>query len=494
MIADDDRLVRFTIKSMLMEILESDQHLYMEAANGRDMQQICRNERPDIVFADIQMPYLNGLEAIDACRRELPKTEFVIISGFSEFGYAQKAIQLGIHDYLLKPVSEEKLREVVETLLRKLAQKKQESNSVFHMKMLNVFNYYAIPDMGEMVEEFCYPSGWGYLGFGLVMGGRHGKQREAMRQQKVLFDRVRALGEEIVGQKGYFSMVYSPEGMPCFIFCCERKLQDRVRSAMDRICRTESGKSDFFCMFRFAGTTGKEIFQVCEALDISHYLAMNYPGGTVVDWEETGLRAEDIQVLEMTERLLEAWENADEVRYKEVLNDMYRINRNKQLDLNLKNVASYCSYITGQPVTPDNFKEFCRSFIDMASGMYGSLQAEESDMIQRVKDYIQKNYMKDISISQIAEQFDLTANYLSTVFHNKAGCKFVEYLTDVRVSNAKRLLLQNTSASVKDIALLVGYNSARHFSALFQKQTGMTPTVYRKAGGEKNSKKKVPEL
>ena len=63
--------------------------------------------------------------------------------------------------------------------------------------------------------------------------------------------------------------------------------------------------------------------------------------------------------------------------------------------------------------------------------MYDNVSTEENDLIEKVKEYVQNNYMRDISISQIAEQYHLTANYLSTIFHNKADCKFIDYLTDI---------------------------------------------------------------
>ena len=128
----------------------------------------------------------------------------------------------------------------------------------------------------------------------------------------------------------------------------------------------------------------------------------------------------------------------------------------------------------------DSFKEFCRSFVDFSDTMYENVFAEENDLIEQIKKDIQENYMKDISISQLADKYHLTANYLSTIFHNKTGSKFIDYLTETRVYTAKSLLIKNATASVQDIAMMVGYNSARHFSTVFQKQTGVTPTAYRK--------------
>lgn len=112
--------------------------------------------------------------------------------------------------------------------------------------------------------------------------------------------------------------------------------------------------------------------------------------------------------------------------------------------------------------------------------MYQGIDGEERDIIEEVKRYIQRYYQNDISISQIADQFGLTANYLSTLFHRKTGGKFIDYLTKTRIEAAKKLLVQNVSATVQDVALMVGYNSTRHFSSLFPKQTGENPSLYRK--------------
>lgn len=487
LIADDDRLVRFTIKSMLMEILSWGEHLYLEADNGEELRQICRNYRPDIVFTDIRMPYLNGLEAIEACEKEMPGTEFVVVSGYSEFQYAQKALRLGVNEYLLKPVEEDKLREVMEVLQKKLNKKKRDSNSDFHMKLLNGFNYYAIAGMEEEVEEFSHPAAYSYLGFGLVMRYHPERQKEAMEQQKAFIEKVRMLGETIISRKGYYSMIYSSEGMPCFIFCCDwEKLRDAV-NALNRISALAAKGPAFLCTFRFEGNSIREIFRACESIEQNDWMAMNYTSGSVVSWEEQRLTEEQRSVLHTTDQLMECWEAADEVTYKEKLHALHCLCRKAEPDLNLGNIGDCCSCMTEKHISGKNYKEFFRTLEELGRNMYGNFSAEESDIVRQMKNDIQKNYMKDISISQLAEKYNLTANYLSTVFHHKAGCRFVEYLTEVRITNAKKLLLTNMSAAVKDIALMVGYTSARHFSVLFQKQTGMTPSAYRKQAESKES-------
>lgn len=74
----------------------------------------------------------------------------------------------------------------------------------------------------------------------------------------------------------------------------------------------------------------------------------------------------------------------------------------------------------------------------------------QQDTISQVRKYIDENYMSDISLAAIAELFDLTPNYLSKLFHNKTGQKFIDYLTAIRIQNAKSIFLQNCNANVNE--------------------------------------------
>ena len=94
LIADDERLVRFAMKSMLSEFMEDSEDIFLEAVNGRDMVKVCKDKKPDVVLADISMPYMDGLEAISECKKYSPMTQYVIVTGFSEFEYAKRAIYL----------------------------------------------------------------------------------------------------------------------------------------------------------------------------------------------------------------------------------------------------------------------------------------------------------------------------------------------------------------------------------------------------------------
>ena len=104
LIADDERMVRLGLKLMLEE-LYPERFVYLEATNGMELTVLARDTQPDIIFLDIKMPLMDGLTAFASVKDYCTQTQFVILSGYSNFEYAQKALKLGAKDYLLKPVS-----------------------------------------------------------------------------------------------------------------------------------------------------------------------------------------------------------------------------------------------------------------------------------------------------------------------------------------------------------------------------------------------------
>ena len=94
--------------------------------------------------------------------------------------------------------------------------------------------------------------------------------------------------------------------------------------------------------------------------------------------------------------------------------------------------------------------------------------------------YIQGNYQKDISLEDVSREVDISPYYFSKIFKDSTGENFIEYLTRLRMDKAKQML-RNTSLSIKEIGMTVGYMDPNYFSRIFKKQTEMTPREYREA-------------
>lgn len=421
---------------------------------------------------------MSGLEAIEESKKYTKDTKFVIISGYADFEYAQSGIDLGISAYLLKPVEEEKLNAVVNSLKEKIVEHKTESNSAFQLNVLDHFNYFSTIGIQENYEEKELSKGFHYFAFGLFVNRKKnpGENDEVMHN---VIGEVQTLGDEIVKGGGNYAMVYSIEGTPYFVFLISDSQREYLFSRIKKISVLTLGGvgSVLFC---FRGKGVRELYEYSEKLDAEFYIGMNYPSGMILDYVNLSLPKTEQKALRLIYELLEAWSNAESVKYKEILNRLYREYKDEDLRLRFENISCYCTKVTGEPIDGSSFKTFCKSFVDISETMYQNISTEDNDITEQVKEYIQKYYMNDISISQIAGHYNLTANYLSTIFRQKTGCRFIDYLTEIRIMNSKKLLIRNSTVSVKDIAMMVGYNSARHFSTLFQKQVGMTPTTYRK--------------
>ena len=100
------------------------------------------------------------------------------------------------------------------------------------------------------------------------------------------------------------------------------------------------------------------------------------------------------------------------------------------------------------------------------------------DKLDAVLEYVNDHYAANISLEDIAQKFNLTPNYLSTLFKRKFGVKFTDYLTDLRLNRAKQLLAGST-LSVRAISEQVGYFSQSHFNKVFQKKENCSPLEYR---------------
>lgn len=238
LIADDDRLIRYSMKSRLREILEDFGLIFLEARDGEEMVRLCNEHKPDIAFVDIRMPRLNGLEAIEKSRALSEETEYVIVSGYSDFEYAQKGIRLGIGEYLLKPAGEDELKDVMEKLMVKFQKKKEDSNYRFQIRVMNVFNSY-LPDEDNSiyVEE-------NLLSFMFFMVAGCGDKGEAAENQKKILKKVNLLGKDIVERGGYYASVVNGDGIPCILF--QSKEKDYILSRMKKISLEGKGFY-YFC-------------------------------------------------------------------------------------------------------------------------------------------------------------------------------------------------------------------------------------------------------
>ncbi|MCR5717361.1 MAG: response regulator, partial [Lachnospiraceae bacterium] len=114
-IVDDEYIVVEGIKAIIQRT-GMDIKVVGSAGNGREALETIREMQPDLVITDIRIPYLDGLSLIEECREFLPETDYIVISGYTEFEYARRALLLGVKAYIDKPVTIEKLKDVIDRI------------------------------------------------------------------------------------------------------------------------------------------------------------------------------------------------------------------------------------------------------------------------------------------------------------------------------------------------------------------------------------------
>lgn len=163
-LADDEVWITMGLKK-LIERSELPYSVIGEAANGVTSLEEVRSKRPDVLITDIRMPGLSGLELLEKINKENLGTKVVLISGYAEFEYAREGLRLGAFDYLLKPIEQEKLQEVLQALLQELqaergepegTEKEEGINSTMIRQIVNEIQETYLTDvtLGSLGEKY----------------------------------------------------------------------------------------------------------------------------------------------------------------------------------------------------------------------------------------------------------------------------------------------------------------------------------------------------
>lgn len=149
-VIDDEYIVVEGIRAIINK-LNLDVDIVGSATDGVSGLEVIRETRPDVVITDIRMPALDGLSMIETVKEEFPEVYFVIISGYTDFAYAKRAIQLGVVGYIDKPITIEKIQDVFDSVDKKEIRKQGEKLSVH--KDEGVVNSLITGDIAGFVEN-----------------------------------------------------------------------------------------------------------------------------------------------------------------------------------------------------------------------------------------------------------------------------------------------------------------------------------------------------
>ena len=493
LIADDEQLVRFSLKSML-EDLGLSQSLLM-ASDGQEMLEAVRSASPDVAFVDIKMPRLNGLDAIEKARALSPATRWVILTSHSSFEFARRALQLGVTEYLLKPVSPAELSAVIDRLSRETRSDLLRLNDEFEGRVSSILHGTLSLD-GEAVE---FVSAASFMG-GLLIFDSALEETRLVEKQRECCGEIRSRMTAELGKGKRIALCTLPDGQIALICAwipgpearqhaeSLRDFMRRMASLLDSSVSPEVRVTEIACgecasldALQAGFALANELAPLRIVLGIGKQIERtemeaSWRGSTeALSAGLSGLaqsfrarnRLEFLAFLDATERVLFPLSRAE----RDCLEGA---------------VSRFLAAAVGMPPSARLGDESWRASM---KSIGESLRAEDrtaaaGELADQAADFIQGNYMKDIGIGLIASRLGVTPNYLCSVFHREKGTTFLKFLTGLRMEKA-RVMLGSPGALVQDVARTVGYASVRHFSRLFHKQFGLYPSDVSRA--EKNT-------
>ncbi len=488
-----------------------------EAADGEMALSLLRAVQPDVLITDIKMPFMDGLQLSKVVRERMPQVKIIILSGHDEFEYAQQAINLGVTDYLLKPVTVQKLQSALQKIvvrldeerreqekLKKLQEQVQENQATLRERLL--FNLVV----GAVSPSDAIEKGQS-LGFDLiaryylvivlkiVLGDRteHYDYDELQRLQRVVVGLTEKNPDVFVLKRDWGDLILIMKGSTPEYFEEERDL------LLEEI-RSEVGKSRYRLIVGL-GLPKKRMADIRQSFVEALVNAQNSVDGTRPG---TGQPLERAELLRVDKSAVEnylrcgAKDGFDEF-FDAYLRPLGEAVLKSSLIKNyifvdvVLSIAKMVNDLGGEvdKVFPElNSIEATLSEINTLDQLREQTHrilsnaldyrdrhpnGQYKNLIRQAREYIGRHYANpELSLIEVAAQVCLSASHFSVIFGQEAGRTFKEYLTEVRINKAKELL-RMTSLRSADVAYQVGYNDPHYFSSVFKKNTGLTPMEFR---------------
>ena len=487
---------------------------------------------PDIVITDIRMPGLNGLKLIEQAKNFNNEIGFVIISGHRQFEYARQAMRFGVEDYLLKPLDENELTEILKKLIAKKESYKETLNREEYLnkqlaadvkRRQNTFMKSLITNEAKDIEDFnvksvndeyCCDFKKGRFR-ALIVKADIVEQKENEEAYRILINQVQKLTENELREGAIELLSYpSREGVYFLINMdaeYEKMLKERLRVVRKRI----SMLRDLFWDIKVTACIGvpADAFEgIKESIKSARQAILNriFWGLNhiivVTDVKSQTLSVNDIVSSQFKNGIQERIEILDITKLHRLLDSIYQTVKISQamdgellfqivmelidtLFFSLRKINSefpieekkdnFINRFYMCTSLEDVFKELTNTF-DAEISEVTDLKAEiEAKPIRVAKKYIQDNFHKPLKLDDISSMLGFNSSYFSGLFKKETGENFSDYLAQVRINQAKQLLVQET-LPVADIAEAVGYTDLKYFSKLFKRLAGINPTEFRK--------------
>ncbi len=499
------------------------------AENGIDGLELAEELKPDLVITDVRMPFMDGLEMAKQIREILPLVSIIVISGFDEFEYAHKAMQINITEYVLKPVTAEELCKVLEKVKNRMDENLKQKRDLIR---LNKDFEQSLPLLREHLLSLMFEGNLSakkiielttmarldvladkYV-VAIVKSIEPGKDKPSdhlAHHARLAKIAIKSLCSEIVAPQYRTCCLYYRDEMACLF------MLDNDTSINSIINLLESLKNVIYTSLDINVVIGlglevKDVSLVSEsarsamsALDYSSTMGQNnvvwisnvessslhhlHPDANLLQSLSSFIRrGEEGLAVECVNKLVEYTRENNmiylscQVYFLEVWTAL--LATAVELGINTDEVLPLNKWSEKVMFANSNMAQIEESLINAVRKIIVRNTQLNMDATQRMilegQEYIRKNYhLQNLTAENVSNYLHISTSYFNTLFKKYTGNTFHQELNGIRMKEAMHLI-KNSNLKTSEIAERIGLGESSYFSYSFKKFYGMSPLSARK--------------
>lgn len=531
-LVEDEMIVRNGIKNGIH--WEEEGFAFVgEAADGELAYPLIKERKPDILITDIKMPFMDGIELSEQVHQIYPDMKIIILSGYGQFTYAQKAISIGVEEYLLKPISSVKMLEAVKKVAKVIYEERKnkqllerytiENNEKIERNKGRFFSKLMTKDMSvsQVLEQSrTYGIDLSAGAYSVVMFKLR-KKGDEMGYSDHAVAALDAVKLYILHEEHVY---YYESGIEGLVFLVTGVDTEQVKNKIQELCKSLDRIVSQDHTIEYFGSVGCVVTRLNE-LKKSYYNAnKKYVMRFLSSWNQfalqdkmlytgkiendTAMETSSLVNMETRRELVEKFLKVGTIEETEdfISSYMDNIGENNMHSLMFRQYVAmdiYMSIIAFEEKLgiPENELMRNRRDINLIGQKIDSVEKTKqyiaellkdiilkrddkagrkyTDLIEQAKIHINTHYMDEkMALNSVAHYVNMSPSYFSLIFGREVGQTFIEYLTQMRMDRARELLMCS-SMKTSEIGYEVGYKDPHYFSYIFKKTQKCSPKEFR---------------
>ncbi len=528
-LADDDRIIRMGLRA-LISAHPGGHEIVGEATNGFDALAALETLGADLLFTDIKMPVMDGLELIRTLRSRNRRIRIIVLSGFDEFRFVQESLRQGVTDYLLKPLDKEALAQLLDRMNEEIEAENARNHARHTLaesvsQNMPVLREKGLVDLlqGSGAETPALRQCLGslldacpvHVAATIAIDGLD-RTDASDTERFIRLQQLRERTATFLPPGGEPEIVLTHQGERIRVLFSSRiddaaHLMRRTEELLRSLVRHEADE-DRSITAGF-GMTARDTVHIRQSFDMAEAALRRRfleGTGTVYGGLPAQPKPEALPDAESFRANLQELENALEIEDAHALHHglsrlFERLSRQQAPEALIRSLlreaverfrivvrdfpeAENLCFSQGQDLTeriqaaetwPSLQRDIKAGLRDVLDRMGHQRRRRSKRSVELAKEFIQRHYAEDICLKAVADHVHLNPTYLSELFRQETGTTFIDYLIDTRILKAKKLIAQ-PDMKVGDAGRLVGYPDPVSFNRAFKKVVGISPTEFKK--------------